>query len=57
MPIHSQYAAEGLKPEGVGHPREQFISFVLLNDRFRNGAAKSRHALCEPLRNMTAMQR
>jgi hypothetical protein len=57
MPIHAQYAAEGLKPEGIGEPRQQFIGSVLENDAFGDRTTKSRHSLGKPLRHMAAMQR
>jgi len=54
---HSQYAAKGLKPEGIGQPRQEFIGAVMDNDAFRDGAAQSRHSLGEPLRDVAGMQR
>src|SRR3954451_22452759 len=56
MPIHAQYAAKRLKPEGIGQPRQQFIGSVLDNDAFGDSTTQSRHSLGKPLGHMPAMQ-
>jgi hypothetical protein len=45
MPIHSHHGAEGLKPERVGEPAQQFITAVVMHDGLRHDRAQPGHSI------------
>jgi hypothetical protein len=57
VPVHAHHGAEGLKPERVGQPREQLLRAVVMHDRLGDQPTQPRHALAQPGRHATAVQR
>src|SRR5687768_8539742 len=56
MPVHSHDGAEGLEPEGMGEPAQEFVAAEVMNDRLREDCTELCHARAEPGRNMSAVQ-
>ena len=57
MPIHPHHRAERLKPEWVREPAQEFVASVVMHDRLADHRSKPRHAVGEPFRHVTVMQR
>ena len=57
VPVHAHDRAEGLEPERIGEPPQQFVAAVMLDDGLAHHRAEPRHALAEPCRHAAAMQR
>src|ERR1700761_5274817 len=57
VPVLAHDAAEGLKPERMSQPAQQFVTPVMMDDRLANHRAEPRHAMSEPGRHPAAMQR
>src|SRR2546430_2675502 len=57
MPVHSHYGTEGLEPEWMRWPPQEFITAVVMHDRLADDGAQRGHARGEPRRHATAMQR
>ena len=57
MPIHSHHRAERLEPEWVGQAAQQLIAPVVMNDGLADHRAETGHALREPFRHGSAVQR
>ena len=57
MPIHAHDGAERLEPEGARQPPQQFLPAIVMHDRLRDDRAESGHAVGEPGRHASTMQR
>ena len=57
MPIHSHHRPEGLKPEGMGEAAQQLVAAIVMDDRLANDSAEAGHAIRQPSRYISAMQR
>nr|WP_240320663.1 hypothetical protein [Sphingomonas crusticola] len=57
MPVHPHHRSEGLKPEWMGQPAEEFVAAIFVDDRLRDHRAELGHPLAQPRRNAPAMQR
>src|ERR1700675_2328187 len=57
MPVHAHDGAEGLNPEWIGEPTQQFVASIMMHDRLAHDRAETCHAVGEPFRNLPAMQR
>ena len=57
MPVHSHDGAEGLKPERIAESCQEFRSAVAVDYGFDNSGPELRHAVGEPLRHPSAVQR
>ena len=55
VPIHDR--AEGLKPERMGEPAQQFVAAIVMDNRFAHDGTKARHAVAEPFRHSPTMER
>jgi hypothetical protein len=45
MPVHAHHRAERLKPERVGETPQQFVTTVMMDDRFADNRAKAAHPI------------
>jgi hypothetical protein len=45
MPVHAHHGAERLEPERMGEPAQQFVTTVMMNDRFTDNRAKAAHPI------------
>src|SRR5207244_3604880 len=57
MPVHPHHAPQRLKPEGVAQTREELGSPVMMKNALHDRGAELRHALGQPWRYASAMQR
>ena len=56
VPVHAHHGAEGLKPEGMGEPRQQLVRAVVVYDHLGDDPPEPGHAPPEPGRDPAAMQ-
>ena len=56
MPVHAHDGAEGLEPEGVRQPAQEFVAAVVMHDGLADDGAERRHALAQPRRHAAAME-
>ena len=56
MPVHAHDRTEGLKPEGVRQPPQEFVAAVVMHDRLAHDGAQRGHALPQPRRHTPAME-
>jgi hypothetical protein len=56
MPIHAHHGAEGLKPEGMRQPLQEFVAAVVMDHRLGHDGAQHGHARRQPGRHPSAMQ-
>ena len=57
MPVHAHDGAEGLEPERMRQPAQEFLAPVVMHDRLRDHRAEPRHALAQPRRHAAAVER
>jgi hypothetical protein len=57
MPVHPHHGAERLEPERMRQPAQQLVAPVVKHDRLADHRAEPAHALAEPRRHASAMQR
>lgn len=57
MPVHAHHRTEGLEPEGMRQPAQQLVAAIMVDDRLAQHRAEPRHAVAQPLRDPSAMQR
>ena len=57
MPVHAHDGAEGLEPEGMRQPPQEFIAAVVMDDGLADDGAERRHALPQPRRHAAAVER
>ena len=57
MPVHAHNGAERLEPEWIAQAREEFRRAVVIDDAFRDRCAEFRHALGQPRRDASAVER
>src|SRR5437773_3166246 len=57
VPVHSHNGPERLEPEGVGETPQQLIAPVVMDNCLADHRAQAGHPVCEPLRDMSAVQR
>src|SRR5262249_48857004 len=48
VPVHSHDGSEGLEPEGMCEPPEEFLAAIVMDDGFRNDSPEAGHAVGEP---------
>src|SRR5690606_37778062 len=51
VPVHAHDGAEGLEPEGMREPAQEFVAAVVIHDGLADDGAESRHALTQPSRD------
>src|ERR1700733_11283498 len=56
MPIHAHDGAEGLEPERMRQPLQEFVAAVVVDDRLSDDGAERRHPGRQPRRDPSAMQ-
>jgi hypothetical protein len=57
MPVHAHHRAERLKPERVGETPQQFVTTVVMNDRFTDNRPEAAHTIGKPPRDLSTVQR
>ncbi len=57
MPVHAHDGAEGLEPEGVCEPAQEFVAAIFDHDGFGDHRAELGHALAEPARHAAIVER
>jgi hypothetical protein len=57
VPVHPHDCAERLKPEGMRKTPQQLVATVVMDDRLAHHSAQARHALRQPRRDASAMER
>ena len=57
VPVHSHHGAEGLKPERIGKPAQQFVAAIVMDDGLCHDRAEPSHPFRQPFRDLPAMQR
>src|SRR5262249_28102805 len=57
VPVHAHDGAERLEPERMGEATQQLVAAIVMHDRFADYAAQPGHAVGQPARHMTAVQR
>jgi len=57
MPIHAHHGAERLEPERVSETAQQFVTAVMMDNRFADHRSEAGHPIGEPSGNLSSMQR
>jgi len=57
MPVHAHHGAERLEPERMRQAAQQLVAAVMVDDRLAHDPAEAGHAIGEPARDLSAMQR
>jgi hypothetical protein len=57
VPVHPHDRAERLEPERMRQPAQQLLATIFVDDSLADHGAELGHALAEPGRNPSAMQR
>ena len=57
MPVHPHDGAEGLKPERIGQPAQKLVAAVVVHDGLGHHRAQPGHAVRQPFRHLSAVQR
>jgi hypothetical protein len=56
MPVHAHDRTEGLKPEWVRQPPQEFVAAVVVHDGLAHDGTQRGHALPQPWRHTPAIQ-
>ena len=56
-PVHAHHGAERLEPEGMREPPQKLIAAVVMDGGLAHDRTELGHALCQPSRNASAMER
>ncbi len=57
MPVHAHHGAEGLEPERMRQPAQEFLAAVVMHDRLADHGSERGHPAREPGRHAAAMER
>jgi hypothetical protein len=57
MPVHAHNGTERLEPERVSETAQQFVTAVMMDNRFADHRPEASHAVGEPLGNLSTVQR
>src|SRR5262245_18853241 len=57
MPVHAHHGAERLEPERMRQPLQERVAAVMMDNGLRDDSTQRRHALREPRRYTSAMER
>src|SRR3569832_1158277 len=57
MPVHPHHRAKRLEPEGMGQPAQHLIAAILQHNRLGDDGTQPGHALAQPSRHTTTVQR
>src|ERR1700758_2235816 len=56
-PIHAHHGAERLEPERVSETAQQFVTAIMIDNRFADHRPEAGHPVGEPPRNLSSVQR
>jgi hypothetical protein len=57
MPVHAHHGPEGLKPERIAEPRQEFGGAVVMDNALDDRSSELFHALREPEGHSAAVKR
>jgi hypothetical protein len=55
MPVHAHDSPEGLKPERIRKPPQQFIPAIRMDNSLRDNGSEPGHPIGQPPRHLAAM--